>query len=130
MGSVLGVDDEVGRVEVVSGAQAEAAIARGKPVVIATVASWCGYCKMLEPEYERAARASAAKTGVSFLRVVASVTHGDRRVNVEPEFCERYDVNGFPTLMTCSRPGEWSTYEGPREASALEALAEKLAIQS
>ena len=68
-------------------------------------APWCGHCKALAPEYEKAATALAShKPRVSLVKVDATV---------EEDLAEKYGVRGFPSLKWF-RDGEPSDYTGGR----------------
>ncbi|XP_052805252.1 protein disulfide-isomerase A4-like [Mya arenaria] len=73
-------------------------------------APWCGHCKTLAPEYEKAAaRLKDAPVPVPLGKV-------DATVNVD--VAKRFDVSGYPTLKW-KKGGEWSDYEGPRDADGI-----------
>jgi len=71
-------------------------------------APWCGHCKKLAPEFERAAQ-SLKNSGVSLGKVDATE---------EKDLAKSYDVKGFPTLMWFedAQKGE---YTGGRTASSI-----------
>jgi len=66
-------------------------------------APWCGHCKKLKPEFEKAAR-ELADDGVKLATVDATV---------EKELGKRFDVSGYPTLKIF-RNGKMSDYKGER----------------
>ena len=72
-------------------------------------APWCGHCKSLAPEYEKAAKALKGIAGV-----------GAVDMTEHQEVGAPYDVQGFPTIKLFgkdkSKPEE---YEGARTAKAL-----------
>lgn len=74
-------------------------------------APWCGHCKRLAPEYEKAA---------------TELKHNDPPValvkvdcTVETKVCGKHGVSGYPTLKIFKN-GEFSAeYQGPREADGI-----------
>uniref|UniRef100_A0A914H4U7 Protein disulfide-isomerase n=1 Tax=Globodera rostochiensis TaxID=31243 RepID=A0A914H4U7_GLORO len=80
-----------------------------KPIVLVEFyAPWCGHCKQLAPEYEKAAK--RLKThGIPLAKVDATE---------EKKLSEAYAVQGFPTLKIF-RNGRRFDYNGPREAEGI-----------
>ena len=54
-------------------------------------APWCGHCKALEPEYESAAKALAARDN-------NEVRLGKVDATIEGDLAQKFDVGGYPTL--------------------------------
>ena len=74
-------------------------------------APWCGHCKKLAPEYERAATKLKSNDPPIALVKVDCTT--------EKTTCDKFGVSGFPTLKIF-RNGEMSgDYEGPRESDGI-----------
>ena len=79
-------------------------------------APWCGHCKNLKPEYEKAAK------GLKDLAQVAAV-NCDEESN--KAFCGSMGVQGFPTLKIvkpAKKPGNRGIvedYNGPRESKGI-----------
>jgi protein disulfide-isomerase-like protein len=76
-------------------------------VLVEFYAPWCGHCKALEPEYEKAA--SELKGQVPLARVDCTK---------HEKICNTYEVKGFPTILWFTR-GFWSGYSGERTAAGL-----------
>jgi protein disulfide isomerase family A protein 3 len=74
-------------------------------------APWCGHCKRLAPEYEKAATAlKNDDLPVALVKVDCTA---------ETKTCGKYGVNGYPTLKIF-KSGEFSAeYNGPREADGI-----------
>eukprot|EP00045_Choanoeca_perplexa_P011025 m.115225 g.115225 ORF g.115225 m.115225 type:complete len:621 (+) comp15484_c0_seq2:75-1937(+) len=70
-------------------------------------APWCGHCKQLTPEYEKAARDLAPT--IKLAKVDATQESG---------LAERFDVTGYPTLKVF-RKGQASDYTGERQRQAI-----------
>jgi protein disulfide-isomerase A1 len=78
-------------------------------LLIEFFAPWCGHCKKLAPEYERAA--STLYNEIPLASVDCTL---------EKDLCSKYGVQGFPTLKTFrndgSAPGD---YQGGRTADEI-----------
>ena len=78
-------------------------------------APWCGHCRNLKPEYEKAAK------GLKDLAQVVAVNCDDE---VNKAFCGSMGVQGFPTLKIVKpskKPGKpiVEDYQGPRTSSGI-----------
>ena len=73
-------------------------------------APWCGHCKSLEPEYNKAAK-QLHEAGVKTPLAKVDAT-------VESKIAGQFDVRGYPTLKWFV-DGEPSEYDGPREAAGI-----------
>ncbi|KAI7692470.1 Protein disulfide-isomerase A6 [Sarcoptes scabiei] len=72
-------------------------------------APWCGHCKNLIPEYQRAAKALQG-----FVKV------GALNADEHKSFGSRYDVRGFPTIKIFGKNKKTPIdYQGPRTAQGL-----------
>jgi len=75
-------------------------------------APWCGHCKKLKPEFEKAAKTLLSNDPPVTLAKV-DCTEGGK------DTCGRFEVRGYPTLKIF-RGGELSSdYNGPREAGGI-----------
>lgn len=73
-------------------------------------APWCGHCKKIAPEYEKAAQQLAADgSNVKLVKIDATV---------ESSLATKHGVNGYPTLKWFVG-GEPMDYDGPREAAGI-----------
>ncbi|KAM9838750.1 protein disulfide isomerase family A, member 8 [Aulostomus maculatus] len=71
-------------------------------------APWCGHCKKLAPEFERAA--TKLKGNVQLAKVDCTA-HSDT--------CGRFGVSGYPTLKIFRNGRDSSPYDGPRSAEGI-----------
>ncbi|KAI8587579.1 protein disulfide isomerase [Geranomyces variabilis] len=76
-------------------------------------APWCGHCKNLAPEYEKAA--TELKPDVVLAKVDCTE---------QAEVCEKYDVKGYPTLKVF-REGTPTEYKGARKADGIVSYMKK-----
>jgi len=74
-------------------------------------APWCGHCKKLRPEYDQAAAELKAKN------IKLGKVNCEAEIN--NEICEKYEIEGFPTLKIFKEGEVKSDYSGPLESLAL-----------
>merc|ERR1719428_315115 len=86
------------------------ALKQHKHMLVEFYAPWCGHCKKLAPEYEKAATELKAK-GIPLAKVDATEAKA---------LAEQYDVKGFPTLIWFES-GLRVDYDGGRTADAITA---------
>ncbi|XP_076846743.1 protein disulfide isomerase family A, member 7 [Brachyhypopomus gauderio] len=85
-------------------------------VLVLFYAPWCGHCRRLEPEYERAA--TSLKGTVPLVKVDCTANS---------ETCEQFGVSGYPTLKILRNGEEASSYDGPRTADGIVSYMKKQA---
>lgn len=87
--------------------------------IVEFYAPWCGHCKSLEPEYEKAA---AALKGVVKVVAVDATQHGS--------LAQKYGVQGYPTLKIFGADKKKPVdYQGQRTADAIISETMKAANQ-
>lgn len=82
-----------------------------EPWIVEFFAPWCGHCKALAPEYEKAA-AELKADGIKLGAVDATV---------HAELAQKYGVKGYPTLKVfpAGPKGKAQNYNGPREKDGI-----------
>lgn len=75
-------------------------------------APWCGHCKRLAPDYEKAAGILRDNDPpVALIKV--DCTEGGK------ETCNKYGVSGYPTLKIFKGGAQTEDYNGPRDADGI-----------
>ncbi|KAG8181198.1 hypothetical protein JTE90_013168 [Oedothorax gibbosus] len=96
-----------------SGADFEDRVVEHDAILIEFFAPWCGHCKRLAPEYDKAASIlKKADPPIPLAKVDCTSDAGK-------DTCSKYGVSGYPTLKIF-RSGEFSSeYNGPRDADGI-----------
>ncbi|XP_071709272.1 protein disulfide-isomerase-like [Rutidosis leptorrhynchoides] len=89
-------------------------------IVVEFYAPWCGHCKNLAPEYEKAASVLSSHDPAIVLAKV------DANAEENKELAKKYEVQGFPTIKIIRNGGEKiQDYKGPREADGIVTYLKK-----
>jgi len=83
-------------------------------VLVEFFAPWCGHCKRLAPEYEKAAS-----------ELYGEVPLAKVDCTVEKELCERYEVQGFPTIKIFRKNSAPTDYDKGRTATDIVKFLKK-----
>jgi len=75
-------------------------------------APWCGHCKKIAPEFEKAATVLKDNDPPVTLAEVDCTAEGK-------EVCNKQGVSGYPTLKAFKRGEKAFDYEGPRDADGI-----------
>ena len=107
-------------IEVTDAAAFDAAAAASTlPMLVDFWAPWCGPCRMVAPELERVARASAGR----YLVVKVNT-------DVHTDLAARFRIRSIPTLALLSGGREIDRIAGVRPADEIEAFAQRALASS
>ena len=101
-------------VEVDDAAAFDAASAGALPLIVDFWAPWCGPCRMVAPELERLARATAGRY------LVVKVNTDE-----QTELASRFRIRSIPTLALVLNGQEIDRFAGARPAQEIQAFAER-----
>uniref|UniRef100_A0A1J3DFM3 Protein disulfide-isomerase n=1 Tax=Noccaea caerulescens TaxID=107243 RepID=A0A1J3DFM3_NOCCA len=89
-------------------------------IVVEFYAPWCGHCKQLAPEYEKAASELSSNVPPVVLAKI------DASEETNKDFATQYEVQGFPTIKIFRNGGKAiQEYNGPREADGIVSYLKK-----
>ncbi|PIA47457.1 hypothetical protein AQUCO_01400244v1 [Aquilegia coerulea] len=89
-------------------------------IVVEFYAPWCGHCKSLAPEYEKAASVLSSHDPPIVLAKV------DANEEANKELASQFEIRGFPTLKILRNGGkDAQEYKGPREADGIVTYLKK-----
>ncbi|KAI9201548.1 hypothetical protein LWI28_025185 [Acer negundo] len=95
-------------------------VSKNNFVVVEFYAPWCGHCKKLAPEYEKAASILSSHDPKIVLAKV------DANEEVNKALATEHEIKGFPTLKIFRDGGKAvQEYKGPREADGIVAYLKK-----
>ncbi|CAJ0942483.1 unnamed protein product, partial [Mesorhabditis belari] len=102
--------------EVLTEANFDKFIVDNELVLVKFYAPWCGHCKKMAPDFERAAKQLKETTNIRLGKVDATE---------HKSLGQTYGVEGYPTLMIF-RNGKRTPYKGPRDAAGIVNFMNKL----
>lgn len=86
-------------------------VAKHDLILVEFFAPWCGHCKKLAPEYEKAATALKSNDPPVPLAKVDCTANS--------ETCGKFEVSGYPTLKIFKGGDFAEDYQGPRESEGI-----------
>ena len=90
--------------------------AKGECIVALFYAEWCGHCKTMKPEYEKATSAlNGSKNPKGKTLRFEKVDCDENK-----ELAKKYDVSGYPTIKILNDDGTQDDYDGARSFEGLK----------
>ncbi|CAD5206829.1 unnamed protein product [Bursaphelenchus okinawaensis] len=86
-------------------------ISKYEVALVKFYAPWCGHCKRLAPEFEKAATKLKSND--------PPITLIDVDCDSEKDLCQRFSVQGYPTLKVFRNGALSQEYDGPRDADGI-----------
>ncbi len=86
----------------------DALIGKSKPVLIQFDATWCPYCKAMQPHLQAFAKKRGGEIDVFRIDI-----------DDEPDIAAEYDIHGLPTLIIFKNGKTVGRYDGVANASEL-----------
>ncbi|KAK4393738.1 protein disulfide-isomerase [Sesamum angolense] len=113
-GSPVTAEDEVEKVLTLDHSNFSDVVSKHSFIVVEFYAPWCGHCKALAPEYEKAASILSSHEPPIVLAKVDANQEKNRELATE------FEIQGFPTLKILRNGGKTiQDYKGPREADGI-----------
>ncbi|KAL2241286.1 protein disulfide-isomerase-like [Sesamum indicum] len=112
--SPVAAEDEVEKVLTLDHSNFSEVVSKHSFIVVEFYAPWCGHCKALAPEYEKAASILSSHEPPIVLAKVDANEEKNRELATE------FEIQGFPTIKILRNGGKSiQDYKGPREADGI-----------
>ena len=85
-----------------------------EPVLVAFCASWCGYCRRIQPALKRMAEQNRGKFWVGIMDI-----------DMEPELSKREEIEVLPTLVLYQQGKVLGSIVGPDSQAIIEEVVEE-----
>tara|TARA_Y100000389_G_scaffold130371_1_gene127781 strand:- start:611 stop:1279 length:669 start_codon:yes stop_codon:yes gene_type:complete len=90
----------------------------GKKALVLFHAEWCGHCKKLMPEWDKASEEVKAMENENVMLV--KVECGDpKKDETHADAMNKYNIKGYPTIISFDESGQHSEYNGKRSKSGM-----------
>ncbi|KAJ4790340.1 Protein disulfide-isomerase [Rhynchospora pubera] len=108
------VEEEASPVVVLDNTNFTEEVGKHDFIVVEFYAPWCGHCKKLAPEYEKAAQVLSKHDPP----IILAKVDGSDKTN--KPLTDKFNVKGFPTIKIIKSKGEVEQeYKGPRQSDGI-----------
>lgn len=96
-------------------------IGSGKKLVL-FYADWCGHCKTLKPEWDKAANEVNRNNQIKMIKINV----GDSSNAKQQMISKRYNIEGYPTILSFDSENNMKKYDNNLDAKSLVSYCNQL----
>jgi len=90
----------------------------GKKALVLFHAEWCGHCKKLMPEWDKASEEVKAMENENVMLVKVECGN-PKKDETHADVMNKYNIKGYPTIISFDESGQHSEYNGERTKSGM-----------
>ena len=90
----------------------------GKKALVLFHAEWCGHCKKLMPEWDKASEEVKSMENENVMLVKVECGN-PKKDETHADVMNKYNIKGYPTIISFDESGQHSEYNGERSKSGM-----------